>query len=226
MWSIANEFDLASGLLTVADVVKAMGNLVDAETALGIPAANLLPICAPVSFAATDSLPPGIAAMQSLQTAVAAAVTKGNLPATFWADRIVGALNSFNDGSYLATYIAQTFPSYFPDLPFFLTEMGINISGATPPTEKGQAKFVAGQLANTIPSGNFLGRCVFQFLDQTSMKTGTEATFGMTKFDNGTTIPTGTIPSGYVPGGGDTYPVDVLLEKPLFDSVKSAYSAG
>ena len=55
------------------------------------------------------------------------------------------------------------------------------------------------------------------------MKSGSEATFGMTEY-SGTTLTTGTIPSGYVPGGGETYPVDELTQKPLYQSVKSVYS--
>jgi hypothetical protein len=55
------------------------------------------------------------------------------------------------------------------------------------------------------------------------MKSGTEATFGMTK-SSGRTIATGTIPFGYTPGGGETYPVDELMQKALYQSVKSVYS--
>jgi hypothetical protein len=219
MWSISNEFDLAT-TFSADDVATAMLYLTEAETALGIPADDVLPVCAPVSFAAAGGLPPGIQAMQTLKAAVAA---NTGLPSDFWTRRMVGALNSFNSGDYLATYISTTFPEYFADLPFFLSEMGINTDPSR--NEAQQAGFVADQLAHTGASGNFLGRCVFQFLNQTAMKTGTEATFGMTKFDNGTTPPpTGTIPAGYVPGGGETYNVDVLKKKPLFDKVSAAFT--
>lgn len=54
------------------------------------------------------------------------------------------------------------------------------------------------------------------------MKTGTEATFGMTKYA-GNSITTGTIPPDYSPGGGATYPVDALANKPLFNAVQSVF---
>ncbi|MFZ5961438.1 hypothetical protein ACOXXX_00665 [Thalassococcus sp. BH17M4-6] len=218
LWGIANEFDLA-GNFSATTVAQAMALLVEIEADLGIPAENVLPICAPVSFAATGGLPPAISAMQDLKAAID---DNGELSSDFWSTRIVGALNSFNDGDFLASYIADTFPTYFPDTPFFFSEMGINLGAV--PDEDAQATWVAAQLAKTVPSGQFLGRCVFQFLDQTAMKTGTEATFGMTKFDNTTPPPTGTIPADYVPGGGETYPVDALAQKPLFATVKEAYS--
>jgi len=217
MWGIANEFDLAGGF-NVNDVVQAMVYLVEAEQSMGIQTADLLPVTSPVSFAQAGGVPPAIAAIQSLQQAIESNSTLGS---SFWSGRFVAAMNSFNDGAYLNNYIANTFPQYFPDLPFFLSEMGINLNGQAT-TEQEQAQYVLDQLNNTVPSGNFLGRCVFQFLNQTAMKSGTEATFGMTKY-SGSIITTGTIPSGYVPGGGETYPVDGLTQKPLYQSVAQAY---
>ncbi len=217
MWGIANEFDLAGGF-DVNDVVQAMAYLVEIEQSMGIQEADLLPVTSPVSFAAMGSLPPAITAIQNLKQAVEANSTLGT---AFWNGRFVAAMNSFNDGTYLANYIATIFPQYFPDLPFFLSEMGINLNGQAT-TEQEQAQYVLNQLNNTVPSGNFLGRCVFQFLNQTAMKTGTEATFGMTKYC-GQMMKIGTIPAGYIPGGGETYPVDGLTQKPLYQSVVQAY---
>jgi hypothetical protein len=221
MWGIANEYDLAGGF-GVADVVQAMVYLVQAEQALGIEAANLLPVTSPVSFAQTN-LPPGIEAIQNLQAAI---TSNASLGSTFWDTRFVASTNPFNDGSYLQTYIDTTFPKAFPGLPFFFAEMGIPITSSVS-TEQEQATFVAAQLAATKPRNDFLGRCVFQFLNQTAMKSGTEATFGMTKYALPPPSPrTGTIPQSYVPGGGSTYNVDALVQKPLYQTVQTAYSAG
>ncbi|MDH5651530.1 MAG: hypothetical protein OEZ39_06625 [Gammaproteobacteria bacterium] len=222
MWGVGNEYDLAGEIYSLNDLVQAMVYLVEAEISLGVPAENLLPVTSPVSFAAFNSFPPGISAIQNLKSAIEA---DSRLGAAFWGTRFVAATNPFNDGDYLSDYIATTFPKYFADLPFFFAEMGIPIqAGTTVTTENQQAEFVEQQLAATVQNGNFLGRCVFQFLDQTAMKTGTEATFGMTKFSG--TCRTGTIqPPNYVPGGGDTYNVDSLTQKPLYAIVKSAYSS-
>lgn len=217
IWAIGNEFDLA-GNLSAANVAQAMALLQEAEVTLGIAEADRLPVCAPVSFAAVGGQPPGFQAISDLKAAVLANASLGQ---AFWDTRMVAALNSFNDGGYLATYTTTTFPKSFPGLPFFLTEMGINLGAV--PDEDAQAAYVADQLANTVPSGTFLGRCVFQFLNQTAMKSGSEATFGMTKYTEGSTPPTGTIPEGYVPGGGQSYPVDPLTHKPLFAVVAAAY---
>jgi hypothetical protein len=220
MWAVANEYDLSSFDASV--VASAMACLVQAEQQLGITAANLLPVTSPVSFAATD-LPPGITALQNLEAAIKANAALG---AAFWEQRFVASVNPFNDAAFLTTYIDSTFGGYFPDLPFFFAEMGIPIPGGGITDEKGQAEFVLGQLNASKPRGSFLGRCVFQFLNQSAMKTGTEATFGMTKYAPPPPLPrTAKIPAGYTPGGGETYPVDALAKKPLYDSVSSAYLA-
>lgn len=220
MWGIANEYDLAGGF-NVKDVVQAMAYLLDAEQALGIAAGSTLPVTSPVSFG-TGGLPdaPAIAAIQKLKKAVESYPALGS---KFWTGRFVASANTFNDGAFLARYIQKVFPGYFPDLPFFFAEMGIDINGQGR-DENAQAKYVATQLANTPPEGNFLGRCVFQFLNQSALKTGTEATFGMTKYSQSGQYRTGSIPAGYDPGGGQSYRVDELTEKPLYKAVQSAYS--
>lgn len=220
MWGIANEYDLAARF-DVNDVVQAMVYLIEAEQSLNIPADKVLPITSPVSFAVGD-LPdaPGIAAIQKLQQAIEANSTLGK---AFWSTRFVASTNPFNDGDFLHTYITETFPHYYPDLPFFFAEMGIEIkSGGQASNPDQQATYVLDQLNKTRVSGNFLGHCIFQFLDQSAMKAGTEATFGMTKYA-GSTLTNGTIPSDYIPGGGQSYPVDELTLKPLYESVKSIY---
>jgi len=222
IWGIGNEFDLAGGF-TVNDVVTAIQYLIAAEQALDIPPRARLPITAPVSFADPGGAnKPGIVAIQNLQ---AAFVTAG-LQAV-WTDRFIASVNPFNDGAYLKTYIDNIFPTAFPDLPFFFTEMGSSIpgGGGTVTDEHTQAKYVLSQLHNSAPRANFMGTCVFQDLDQSAVKTGTEATFGMSKYVTPLSYTHGTIPSGYTPGGGETYRVDTLQNKPLYDSVKTVYKA-
>ena len=220
MWGIGNEFDLAAGKFDAADVATAIQYLLEAETTLNITAANTLPITSPVSFAVQNDLPPGIQAIQDLQAAIKA---NGSIPDAFWDGRFVASTNPNNDGDFIKNYIDVSFPKYYPNLPFFFSEMGINTGPGPAPTDADQAAFVGKQLAASQARGNFLGCCVFQFLDQTAMKTGSQATFGMTKY-SGTQSTTGTIePSDYDPRGNGSYPVDVLTHKPLYDTVKSAY---
>ena len=49
-----------------------------------------------------------------------------------------------------------------------------------------------------------------------------ENAFGIQKFA-GRPTNYGTIPVGYVPGGGEKYPIDPLAEKPSYTSVRNAY---
>ena len=221
IWGIGNEYDLAGGLFTVTDVVNMIAILLAAETSLNIPAQALLPITVPVSFAdPTGANTPAIVALQNLQTALAANPATANV----WTSRFIASMNPFNDGAYLANYISTTFPNAFPNTPFFFTEMGTAIQAGTPvTTEAQQAAYVQAQLLSARAQGNFMGACVFQNLDQSAVKSGSEATFGMTKYATPPSCTTGTIPAGYVPGGGDTYNVDVLTQKPLYQSVQGVY---
>lgn len=222
MWGVANEYDLAGGKFDATDVATAMAYILDAETTLNIPASEILPVTSPVSFAMPNTLPPGIDAIQTLEAAIKANTTLGE---SFWNDRFVASTNPNNDGTFLKNYIDTSFPAHYPDVPFFFSEMGINTGPGPAPTDAEQAAFVETQLAASQPRGNFMGCCVFQFLDQTAMKSGAEATFGMNKY-SGTTTETGTIqPADYTPGGGSSYPVDALSEKPLYSVVKGVYQA-
>ncbi|NBG67442.1 hypothetical protein [Acidiluteibacter ferrifornacis] len=223
MWGIGNEYDLApSSEFGVDDVVTAMEYLVDAEKLQKIESANLLPVTSPVSFAVLKGASgPGIEGVKALKTAIEASSKLGK---SFWQTRFVASTNPNNSGSFVNNYIANTFPQAFPDTYFFFSEMGIDIlAGSSVTTEKEQADYVLDQLNNTSPSGNFVGRCVFQFLDQTAMKSGSQATFGMNKFSGNSTE--GIIqPQNYVPGGGASYKVDTLTKKPLYNSVMSSYN--
>lgn len=220
MWGFGNEFDLAT-TFGVEEVVKAMAFLVEIEKTMQIPHSNLLPVTSPVSFAATKRKPPGIAQVAELQRAILKHPALGQ---EFWEHRIVASLNSFNGGGFLSNYIRITFPKYFPELPFFFSELGISISSGGPArNEREQADFVLGQLRASRPCGNFLGACVFQFLNQTALKTGTEATFGANKYLADALHGSGKIPVSYIPGGGQSYPINVLQEKPMFNSIRTGY---
>ncbi len=222
LWSIGNEYDLATEF-SVDDVVQAMVYLVDAEQTSQIPPDQLLPVTSPVSFA-TGDMPdaPGIAAIKKLQQAIEANPSLGK---AFWKSRFIASTNPFNDGAYLVKYIDSIFPAYYPDLPFFFAEMGVPIKPDSPVTnETEQAVYLLDQLMATKPRANFLGRCVFQFLDQTAVKTGSEATFGINEYA-GTFKEHGVIPTDYTPGGGQEYPVDDLTRKPAYQSVVTAYKA-
>jgi hypothetical protein len=218
IWGIGNEFDLAGGF-SVTDVAKMIQILVNVEASLNIPPSALLPITAPVSFAdPTGENIPGIVAIKNLHGALKAA----NLE-PIWDTRIIASTNPQNDGNYIKNYIDVTFPSYYSRLPFFFAEMGVPIKAdSIVNTEEKQAEWVLSQLQNATPRNNFLGACVFQFLDQSAVKTGTEATYGMTKYSGSFT--TGAIPQGYVPGGGETYNFDTLTQKPMYQTVKKVFA--
>jgi hypothetical protein len=219
IWGIGNEFDLAGGF-TVTDVVNMIQILIEVENSLNIPPNSLLPITSPVSFAdPTHKNIPGIIAIQQLHESFKAA----NLESV-WNTRFIASTNPQNNGDYIRRYIHSTFPSYFPNLPFFFAEMGVPIEPDSEiNTEEKQAKWVLSQIENSHPGNNFLGACIFQFLNQTTLKTTFETTFGMTKPSGSFT--TGTIPQKYVPGGGQTYRIDKLIKKPMYQSVKKGFSA-
>ncbi|MDP5199815.1 hypothetical protein [Flavobacterium sp. DG2-3] len=219
MWGIGNEFDLAGGF-TVIEVAKMIQILINIEKSLGIPASALLPITSPVSFAdPTNKNIPGIKAIRKLQAAFIALDLED-----VWDTRFIASTNPQNDGAYIKNYIDVTFPSYFPNLPFFFAEMGVPIkSDSAVKTEDDQAAWVLSQIENSHPRNNFLGVCIFQFLDQTALKKGSEATFGMMKQGEGYTK-AGTITFGYTPGGGEPYFIDTLAKKPLYESVKKGFS--
>lgn len=218
IWGIGNEFDLAGGF-SVTDVAKMIQILVNVEASLNIPPSALLPITAPVSFAdPTGENIPGIVAIKNLHGALKAA----NLESV-WDTRFIASTNPQNDGNYIKNYIDVTFPSYYSRLPFFFAEMGVPIKAdSTVNNEEKQAEWVLSQLQNATPRNNFLGACVFQFLNQSAVKTGSETTYGMTKYVGPFT--TGTIPQSYIPGGGETYNVDTLTQKPMYQTVKKVFA--
>lgn len=224
LWSIGNEYDLNG--FTGTDIATAAQYVIEAEQSLGVTnETDKLAITAPVSFATFGSpSAPGTVKVQEIITAFQANATMSGI----WHDRFVACVNPFNDGTYLTNYLASTWPGIFPNLPLFFGEMGIDVTNAGG-TEDKQATYVAAQLHAVIqaiegnPSSNMVGCCVFQDQNASALKTGTEATFGITKYNgmsgNGTIQPT-----SYVPGGGQTYPVDILAPKPSYTSVQKAYT--
>jgi hypothetical protein len=219
MWAIGNEYDLGNGI-SADSTAGAAKILVQVEDELGVAPADRLPITAPVSFAVKPPSPdPGISAVQGLRDAFAA---KGL--ADLFAARFVAAINIYNPGPDIETYVLQTFPKDFDmkPMPLFFSEIGQN-SDPSNGGEAGQASFLAGQLAVTVPladdpakslNGYFRGACVFQFLDQTA-KSGTEAEYGIQKF--------GAVAGMAMTKGGQSYPIDVLVPKAAYASVQSAY---
>ncbi len=141
-----------------------------------------------------------------------------------WEERFIASPQPQNDGAFLESYIKSTFPENFGNVPFFFSELSANIlSGGG--TEEQQAVFLAGQLAAAgEPKGNFMGSCVFQWLNQTARKTGAaEPFFGIHKYAGTSKDSTITdIPAGYEPGG--TYRIDDLVEKPSYNSVRDAWN--
>jgi hypothetical protein len=139
-----------------------------------------------------------------------------------WEERFIATIQTFNGGPFLENYIVSTFPENFGDVPFFFGELGANILGVGG-SEEQQAVFLAGQLAAAgEPNGNFMGSCVFQWLNQTARKTGaSEPFFGIHKFA-GTSKDSTILPAGYIPGG--TYRIDDLVEKPSYNSVRDAWN--
>ncbi|MCP4365823.1 MAG: hypothetical protein GY800_11080 [Planctomycetes bacterium] len=218
MWCIGNEY-MASGI-DAKTVAAAAEVIIRKEEALGITnPADQLPITAPVTFGMLNSKPPAIYQIQELKKAFHANPFLWGK--NVWEERFIAAPQPQNDGPFLSNYIKITFPKYFPYLPYFFSELAANINDGGG-TEEGQAKWVAGQLeAAGKPIGFFYGSCVFQFENQMT-KQGPEAKFGIQKFA-GPPTHHGTIPQGYVPGGGDKYPIDKFVEKPSYTSVRNAW---
>jgi hypothetical protein len=143
--------------------------------------------------------------------------------------RFFASLQTFNDDIFLKTFLEETFPQKFPDLGLVITELGIDIPGSGG-TEQTQAAFVKKQLdlcksliadppTATNPNGYFLGCTYFEWLNSVH-KGGTEATFGANKF--GGMLGTGKT-VGVPTNGPENYPIDELVEKPVFMSIMEAY---
>ncbi len=225
-----------------AEVIATIAQwIIEKEEALGVTNDNhqmdndQLPITATVNFGelpregftANDGTgvgqnPPAIWQIQLLKEAFQAnAFLKAR---KVWEERFIASVQTFNGGPFLKNWIVNTFPERFGSVPFFISELGANIlSGGG--TEEQQAVWVAGQLAGAgEPNGNFMGSCVFQWLNQTARKTGAaEPFFGIHRYAGAfkeATIPD--IPPGYIPGG--TYLIDGLHEKPSYNSVRDAWN--
>lgn len=221
MFSVSNEWELSGNAITPDGIAKATAMIVQAEDALGVAAADRLPLTSPVSFAVKPpSADPSISAIMGLKSAF----QSNGLGAVFDARFMVG-VNIYSKGSDIVTYLQTTYPKNFGTRPpsLFFSEIGQN-SDASNGGEAGQASWEMGQLAAVLPlardatqttNGYFLGACVFQSLDRTD-KGGTEAQFGIYKFGTGT-------PPNAKTRSGQTYPVDNLLPKAAVGVVQSAF---
>jgi len=222
MWLFANEYDLS---VFSADVVAtAIQFLIEAEQELGVADENKLPISSPVSFGTFgDPDDAGIVKTRELFDAIR------NNPTTRPAlvTRFVAALNPFNMANFMKTYLGMTFPEEFPNVTLWLSEYGFNSINTT---EAQQATIVQGQLdlceslisnptPMTNPNNYFLGCTYFEWSNE-DWKGGTEAGFGAVKFDgtqgNGRTV-------GIPQNGPEDYPIDKIVNKPVFNSIKEAF---
>ncbi len=225
MWLIGNEYGI-SGFS--ADVVAtAIQFLIEAEQELGVIAdANKLPISSPVSFGTFGAPPdqPGIVKTQELIDAIR------NNPTTAPAlvTRFIAALNIFNKAIFMKTYLEMTFPEKFPNVALWLSEYGFDSISAG--SEAQQALIVKEQLdlcvslistptPMTNPNNYFLGCTYFEWSNE-DWKGGTEAGFGAVKFEgtqgNGRTV-------GIPQNGPEDYPIDKIVNKPVFNSIKEAF---
>ena len=234
--NIANQQSLDAAVLHATLIATVAQYIIEKEEALGVTNDNhqldndQLPITSTVTFGELPRQgtppsdiglhPPAIWQIQLLKDAFQA--NPFLAARRVWEERFIASPQPQNDGTFLDTYIKNTFPENFGDVPFFFSELSANIlSGGG--TEAGQAAWVAGQLAAAgEPNNNFMGSCVFQWLNQSSRKLPPEDEFGIHKFG---AAPTnfGTIPAGYTPGGTFKYPIDPLVEKPSYNSVRDAW---
>lgn len=216
MWSIGNEFDKGSLGQTADGIAKTAKAIINVERRAGIPASEQLAITSPVSFTVRGATGvEGADAVLQLRQAFEANGIGGE-----FARRFIASVNSFNPGSDLGPWASTRFPQAADHIPFCLFEMGKEI-GRDVKTEEEQGAFVAAQLAAVMPlakgSGPYLGQCVFSTVDE-AWKGGTEATFGIYRIDE---------PGGDGWGGtttGEGYPIDRLVEKPAFASMRKAYT--
>jgi hypothetical protein len=157
------------------------------------------------------------------------AISKNQQASQILNTRYLASLQTFNDDIFLKTFLEETFPQKFPDLALVITELGIDTAGSGG-TEQTQAEFVKKQFdlcksliadppPSTNPNGYFLGCTYFEWLNS-EYKGGTEATFGANKF--GGMLGTGQTVD--VPTSGpQAYPIDELVEKPVFMSIMEAF---
>jgi hypothetical protein len=209
--------------------------IIEKEVALGVT--DLLPITSTVNFGALprkgfhkdigDALnPPAIWQTQLLKDAFHdnPFLAKKKV----WEKRFIVTIQTFNDKAFLEQYIVSTFPENFGSVPFFFGELGANIlSGGG--TEKQQKEWLAQQLkAAGKPKGNFMGSCVFQWMNQTARKKGAaEPFFGIHKFAGTFKESTINALAGYEPGASfeikSKYRIDDLVRKPSYNSVHNAW---
>jgi hypothetical protein len=215
MWSIGNEFDNNSGL-SADDIARAAKAVVAAEDRLGIPEAERVAITSPVTF--------GIFAPSPVEGAgatlqIKAAFERQGLGAV-WKNRYVAAVNFFKTPSEISSWVSTRFPLAVPNTPFMLFEFGQPI-GAAAPTEAAQGTYYANLLNAVKPNwrkGNFLGQCVFSYVNEAWKSGPGETTYGVYRIAKANASTGRTT-------GGQTYPIDQLAEKPSFTAMKNVYLA-
>jgi hypothetical protein len=233
MWLIGNEPDnpepgagYPNGLMPV--VATAIQFLLEAEKELGVVAdGNKLPISVPLTFGLYGAPPlePGIVKTKELIDAI----NNNPMTAPVLATRFVVALNPFNKRDFMEPYLATTFPDNVPNVALWLGEYGFSSFDSGGETQ--QAQIVKAQLelcesliTNPTPTTNpddyFLGCSYFEWLNE-DWKGGAEATWGALKFD-GTQEGTGRT-VGVPTNGAADYPIDTLVEKPVYDSIKQVF---
>ncbi len=220
MWCMGNEI-FVSGIAPEF-VATSVQYIIEKEESLGVAAADRLLITAPVTFG-IEAGGPSIGQIQRLEAAFKANAYLAER--NVWEKRFIAAPQPQNSGSFLRTYIDTTFSTNFPDVPFFFGEVAANINDGGG-TEAGQATWVAGQIKDaTTPTGNFIGMCVFQWKNRQTLA-GPEKLFGINKFGDPPNPNNvfGTI-SDYYPFGLDKkYPIDPLVEKPSYESVRKQWA--
>lgn len=207
MFSVGNEYDL-DHKINANTVAAIMEMIVAAEVQLGVASSDLLAVCSPVSFAQTSSRGPAIDALAGLKTAIEASHTLSSH--SFYQDRYVAAVNCFNPGSDLTTFINTTFPAAFPGTKLIFTELGRSDQEAG----GDQAGWVKAQAEAALSGGASLGCAIFHYEDQ-SWKSGPEGHFGLN------TVTAGTTQINYDRGA---YPLDVYSHKASFDAIAGVYA--
>jgi hypothetical protein len=228
MWGIGNEIFASSIDPKWAAVI--VQYIIEKEELLGVAPAEQLLITVPVTFGTDDGLPPSISAIQKTEAAFKANAFLTNRHV--WEKRFIASPQPQNAGPFLRNYIDNTFPSFFPGVPFFFGEVAAKLAADDDDlpdpnwpirTEEKQAEFVAGQVKEaTTPTGNYIGMCMFQWENQILEKNA-EKRFGINKFAGAPTN-FGTIPTNYWPGKGEKYPIDPYTQKPSYDSVRNQWA--
>ena len=216
-------------------VAESIATIQAQENALGVAEADRLPIFVPTTFGITNGIPGGV--MSDIHDKI---VAHPKLGEGFWKSRMVIAVNPFNEGFFMKTWLETTLPKFetahgIPtDTPVIFTEYGKS-SGELGNDVNKQAAWVDEQFQamKKHPTPSFLGTVAF--VNQVRpWLSGTEVGFGLLEFDgNGGSW---SYPSeNYLakvtyknPNGGGNkwdgaYPVQRQTPRPAYGKVADAY---